>query len=47
MKIAYYPDTDSMYIDLSLKESVFQRFHFKMEQTTFVLDIQIRSVNVV
>ena len=22
MKIAYYPDTDSMYIDLSLKESV-------------------------
>ena len=22
MKIAYYPDTDSMYIDLSLKDSV-------------------------
>lgn len=22
MKISYYPDTDSMYIDLSLKESV-------------------------
>ncbi len=22
MKISYYPDTDSMYIDLSLKESI-------------------------
>jgi uncharacterized protein YuzE len=22
MKIAYYPDTDSMYIDLSLKDNV-------------------------